>query len=213
MSLVDPALLVVHVNSGSSLAVKADVIHALRLEQSDVSQTTDSAGNITSLSFNIERASLHAAMLILAALSGISSVATPGLAEPRLNAQLDDVVAWALSSDISIQFAGGIDGLNGPLGVNRYAGPKEGVAVGLLVTSGHGIASLLNSESSVTLTAAGGHAPLVNGQSGPVIVKFAKGAASVTVSDSASGTVTLAMSSPEHPSVDLAVDSASVVLS
>lgn len=212
MSLSDPALLVVHINSGSSLVVKTEVIHALHLENSDVSQTTDSAGNITSISFNVERASLHSSLLILATLPGISSISTPGLAEPRLNAQLDDVVAWALSSDISIQFAEGIDGLNGPLGVNRYSGPKEGTVVDLLVTSGHGIASLLNSESSVTLTASGGHTPLINGQSGPVIVKFAKGAASVTVSDSASGTVTLAMSSPEHPSVDLAVDSASVAL-
>jgi hypothetical protein len=123
------------------------------------------------------------------------------------------VLAYILANDSNIQFTGGSDGLNGPLGVNHYSGAHSGVAVGLAIANGQGVVDVFNSVSTITLTATGGTAPKINGQSGPVVVPLLNGVATVTVSDSAPGTVSLAMSAPTHPSNILALDSAVVVLS
>ena len=123
------------------------------------------------------------------------------------------VLAYILANDSNVQFTGGSDGLNGPLGVNNYAGAHSGVAVGVAIANGQGVVDSFNSISTVTLTATGGTAPKINGQSGPVVVPLLNGVASAMVSDSAAGTVNIAMSAPTHPSNVLALDSAVVVLS
>lgn len=127
------------------------------------------------------------------------------------------MLAWIMSTDMSLQFTGGIDGLNGPFPtVNNYAGPKAGVALPMVIVNGSGVINPFNSITTVVLTATGGTAPKINGSASPVTVTLLNGTASVIISDTAAGTVTVGMSAATHPSVTLdasRLDTASVVLS
>jgi hypothetical protein len=127
------------------------------------------------------------------------------------------MIAWIMSSDLCMQFTGGIDGLNGPFpSVNHYAGPKAGTLVSLCVCNGNAVPDIFNSISTVVLTATGGTTPMINGSLSPVTVKLVDGVANITVSDTVAGTVGIGMSSATHPFVTLDaahLDTASVVLS
>lgn len=125
-----------------------------------------------------------------------------------------DLRTWVLMNDVSAQFVGGDDGLNGPTVPNNYSGtPGTPVTVPLWVTDGDGTLDIINSQSTVQVAIVGGTAsnPTIDGGVGPVTLTFVKGAASVKVDAGGAGTVLLALSSPTHPTVTLNVADTGIV--
>lgn len=211
--------LVVAINSGNSIVTLAGIARALGVAVEDLTVATDATGNATSASALIALSELSTFSRLVIAVPGVSGISTPTISADTEAAQrtfqnkLSDIISWVLSSDVSVQFTGGLDGLNGPLGINNYSGSHTGVSVPLAITNGAGVIDIINEESTITVTASGGISPKINGLSGPQIIRFTNGTAALTVSDSGAGIVHLAMSLPTHPSVVLATDAAIVTLS
>jgi len=201
----------VRINSGSSLSVKHAVIRMLGVNPSLATVGYDDDGNVTSVEAVVPDSSMPALQSYLPSVPGVESVSFED--DPDPDAVPASVGNWVLSTDVSVQFAGGVDGLNGPAGINRYSGAKEGTALRMVVTNGSGAVDILNGVSTVTVAASGGTAPRINGSASPVTLRFANGVADVVVTDSAPGEVAVSMTASTHPFVSLAHDTAAVTLS
>jgi hypothetical protein len=212
------------INSGSSIQVEKSSLTVLAIDmgngESIGANTYDSAGNLTSMTAVIERskqASVYGRLLRVYGIVSTSFSAPPtgyGVDLPD-----GDIVGrlrqWAINNDVSIQFAEGLDNFNGIAFNNTYSGPFTGTVVAMYVTDGDGSRSLMNDETTIELTIAGGTAPnpRINGSVSPVILTMLHGKCSAVISASGAGTVLLTTANSTHPSVDLhTTDTATVSL-
>lgn len=211
----------VSINSGSSIVTRDLVLRALGLTLGTATIGTDADGNVNSVAGNILLTSVNQVNQALANVPGVSGVAyNPPLFGTLGNLPQSDILdrlnQWALTTDNLIQFAEGIDGINGPIPPNTYAGPFAGVSVAAYVTNGLGVQALMNDMSTVVLSVTGGTAasPRINGVVSPVTLVASKGRFAANISASGAGTVLLSLSSPTHPLVSLtSADTATVTLS
>ena len=110
--------------------------------------------------------------------------------------QTKEMVNWALCNDVLVQFIKD----DGTLATNDpeiYSGtPNVDKAIRLVVTDGDGTKDLLNSVSTVLVSASG--ETTVNGQASSATVTFTNGLATVNI-NSSGGAISLTLSSFTHP--------------
>lgn len=115
-----------------------------------------------------------------------------------------------------VQFAGGDDGINGPIDVNNYfhgpSDPTDPVPVQIVATDDLGNVITDDNETQVTVSIGPyqGHgvdanAPTINGGPGPVVVTMVSGQAEVTIfAVNNGGYVKVTLSDPSTPGVNVA---------
>jgi len=103
---------------------------------------------------------------------------------------------WILSNDLYIQFSPS----NGPAIDNEYAGTVgQETTIDIVITNGQGTTNIINSQSTCKVSVTGGTATgKVNGGT-EATVNFNRGEASVKVTATGTGTVTLGLKDATHP--------------
>jgi len=229
--------MVVAINSGLSHLVKDKVIVAMGVSPNDATVSLDVAGNVVSVSAQILLANAHSITRALQGIEGVGEIRTPNITSQLvtvskdavneinlfakllnldMNQFLTNLRNWILSSDTMVQFADGVEGLNGST-PNTYTG-TAGVPVPICihVTDGNNVRDLMNSVSYVTVLITGGTAvgKTVNDKTDSALLPIINGGVKIFVNATGAGTVELALSNPHHPSIVLDVtDTATVTLS